>query len=164
MLKTDKNTVEILEGALEFIEDEQRWTTAALFDNVDLIHDPLCNNVKACALGAIAWAAWNGMGVVANQAALTGDAYVVPVTDFRGKEDLWPLETNAVTESHDTKEAARLVDAISRHRGLSGIVTYNDASLLYPRDERYAEIKSIFREAIRVARNRATGLKDDIYR
>jgi hypothetical protein len=101
--KAPETAVELLERALEWAQDEDRWIAGTLFDpkvdNVlDLPDEEVCENVGACAMGIILIAA--------------GDGPVVKsfLGDPNNEDELGPI---TLTESVSNPAAEKAVRALA---------------------------------------------------
>jgi hypothetical protein len=134
---TTDNTVQMLKDALAIIEDEQRWTEGALFEEVDLKADPLCQNTKVCALGALALAAWGPQAVRWEHEG----GY--------GEDENWLDETDIETGDRTHTAVEFLNNAADEVTDgyYASIVGLNDDAA-YDRANRYSKLKEAFRLAI----------------
>jgi hypothetical protein len=139
---TTDNTVQMLKDALAIIEDEQRWTEGALFEEVDLKADPLCQNTKVCALGALALAAWGPQAVRWERRGR--------LRRRRGCGSTRPTSRQAdrthTLQKRLLDDAADAGDRCDTYRDASSASTMPHC--LRPRANRYAKLKDAFRLAI----------------
>lgn len=148
------STVNLLEKALEFIRDEEHWTTGSLFENVDIQTDPLCRNVRVCARGALTIAAFGPEITQEKRLNILRDGVKIDLVCGDGM-DKHPMTREAFNLLD--KYAAELYEAYNLLELNDGNLTVAPAA--QARHEQYGKIKAVFHAALNEARENEENAK-----
>jgi hypothetical protein len=165
--KPPKDTVELLERALEWAEDEKRWVTGNLFlpkavtyEQVSKMDDKeACESVGACAMGIILVAAADGSAVKEVLASVGEADEVEYVNSFIATPEVeGATRALATAFSEDTKYVDR--EDVSVFDAESVVVSYNDSyeqalrKEFVDRDDHHKNIVEGFKKALEIAKSR----------
>jgi len=141
--EASETTKDLLIAAKKIIEDEWRWTEGYLFEGFDLKVDPLCNNVKVCARGALALAAFGSEAVKGYEWYDDNESPRPELADFC---------TETVAIHPKTAEASDLLDRAAREvSGAPDVVCLNDNGWYGSREKRYTMLLESFDYAVTLA-------------